>query len=120
MGSQPKNPAPEILEWKPERASGEFQPGETVKIGLRWQCGRPAKVAVETRTETTAKSVGGDSENEPVILPHCTWKEVAGGLEVLAPDRPGPYRIFVKITTKDETAATANLPILVRRSEKIP
>lgn len=117
-GSPPENPAPEILEWKPERSSGEFQQGEPVKICLLWKCERPAKVAVELRTETTAKGLGGDSEKDPVILPHCVWKVVAGGLEVLAPDRPGKYRIFVRITTKDQTAATANMPILVRRTDR--
>lgn len=115
-GRPPTNPAPEITEWQPERASGEFQPGEPIRIGLRWQCGRPAKVAVEMRTETTAKGLGGDSEKKLTILPHCAWKEVSGGLEVIAPDSPGQYRVFIQITTQDHTAATANLPILVRQS----
>ncbi len=118
-GTPPKHPAPEILEWKPERNSGEFQPNETVRIGLRWKCDRPVTVNVEIRAETTAKGIGGDSETVPVTLPDCKWQLVEGGLEVLAPDRPGPYRIFVQITTEDRTAATANLPILVHQKHLV-
>lgn len=113
-GIPPRNPAPEILEWKPERSSGDFKPGELIRIGLRWKCSRPVTLTVEIRTETTAKGLGGDPEMKPALLPHCTWKEVVGGLEVLAPESPGQYRVFVQITTQDQTAATANLPILVR------
>lgn len=112
-GRPPANPAPEILQWQPERPSGEFAPGETVKIALTWKCNRPAKVSVEIRTETTATQTGGDSEPDTKKLPASSWKETSSGIEVKAPDQPGNYRIFVLITTDDHTAATANLPIRV-------
>ena len=112
-GRPPANPAPEILQWQPERPSGEFAPGETVKIALTWKCNRPAKVSVEIRTETTATQTGGDSEPDTKKLPASSWKATSSGIEVKAPDQPGNYRIFVLITTDDHTAATANLPIRV-------
>lgn len=113
-GQPPQNPAPEIVEWKPERASGEFAPGETVKATLRWQADRPTKLSVETRTESVANQVGGDVEPETKIVPDTPWRQTPEGIEVTAPKEPGRYRIFVLITTKDGTAATANVPILVR------
>jgi len=119
-GKPPKNPAPEILHWQPERPSGEFSPGETVRIALKWKCERPAKISVEIRTETTATQVGGDSEPETKTLPPASWKPTADGIEVKAPDQPGTYRIFFQITTADHTAATANFPIRINESPHKP
>jgi len=115
-GRPPAKPAPEILQWKPERPSGEFAPGETVNIALKWKCKRPAKVSVEIRTETTATQSGGDVEPETKILPAISWKATASGIEVKAPEQPGNYRIFALITTTDHTAATANFPVRVTQS----
>ena len=112
-GKPPKNPAPEILVWKPERLSGEFTSGENVRLDLRWKCNRPAKVSLDIRTESIAKQVGGDTEPDPTKLTDIIWKETADGIEVTAPKEPGNYRIFVQITTTDRAAATANFPIRV-------
>ncbi len=113
-GHAPINPAPKILEWKSLRAPDEYQPGETVKINLRWSSPRAARITVETRTESTANQVGGDAEPAPRILPSTDWKTVEGGIEVTAPAKPGYYRVFVSVVTADKTAATANLPIAVQ------
>jgi len=117
-GNPPANPAPEILNWQPERPSGEFAPGETVKIAVKWKCDRPAKISVDIRTETTATQTGGDPEPNPTILPEISWQETADGIEVKAPDQPGTYRIFALITTADHTAATANFPIRIAVKSK--
>ena len=117
-GLPPKNPAPAILEWQPVRSSGEFAPGEAVKIGIRWQCDRRTKLSVEIRTESVAEQVGGDVEPPTEALSHTIWKSYPGGIEVTAPTRPGYYRIFIHITTEDKTAATANHPISIRADAK--
>lgn len=113
-GQAPAKPAPEIIEWKPERPAGEFAPGESVKAALRWQSDRPTKLSVEVRTESVAEQVGGDVEPATLVVPNTPWKQTADGIEVTAPTVPGRYRVFVLITTADGTAATANVPILVR------
>ncbi len=112
-GSPPTNPAPEILIWQPERPSGEFAPGDPVKIAVKWQCNRPTKISVEIRTETTATKIGGDPEPITTTLEEISWHETADGIEVKAPQEPGKYRIFALITTTDHTAATANFPIRI-------
>jgi len=119
-GKPPKNPAPEILQWQPERPSGEFAPGETARIALKWKCNRPAKVSVEIRTETTATQSGGDKEPATKTLPAASWKATSEGIEVKAPDQSGNYRIFVLITTEDHTAATANFPIRITARKTQP
>jgi hypothetical protein len=119
-GKPPKNPAPEILQWQPERPSGEFAPGETARIALKWKCNRPAKVSVEIRTETTATQSGGDKEPATKTLPAASWKATSEGIEVKAPDQSGNYRIFALITTTDHTAATANFPIRITARKTQP
>lgn len=112
-GKLPANPAPVITTWKAKRIPSIFKPNAKIGIKFVYSANRPTTLTVETVVESSAKSHGGDAEYVPLTMPKTVWKKVEGGIEVIAPNEPGKYRIFALIKTEDNTAATANLPILV-------
>jgi len=113
-GEPVANLAPSILAFAAKGPVGELAPGQQIPFELRWKCDRSALVSVDIRTESLATQSGGDSEPEPEILPSIQWEETSDGLDVKAPMHPGNYRIFIYVTTDDQSVATANIPILVR------
>ena len=63
--------------------------------------------------ESRAQSVGGDAEYVPPSFPKLTIKN-ASTCEVVAPSKPGAYRLFLTIRDGQNNAATANIPFLVK------
>lgn len=123
-GKWPENRCPEISQLRLETLEGAalppgeaiFMPGATIsgEVIAKDHDRDPLTYTWDIRPESTDKRSGGDPEKVPAPLP--------GEIEVLQnefrvklPDQPGPYRIFVYVTDGHNHAATANLPILVRK-----
>jgi hypothetical protein len=59
-------------------------------------------------------SEGGDREDRPMPILNRVTSSGNGRAAMQAPDREGPYRIFVYITDGHNNVATANVPFFVR------
>lgn len=119
-GEEPVHEAPVLT---PIRLNGQ-RPGDNVTIApasrnkavftlvrpkaeevrIRWEC----------LPESRHKKVGGDAEPVPEPVPLRNPDSPSPGAFVFdAPATPGPYRLFVYVTTPHGKAATANFPFLV-------
>lgn len=72
-------------------------------------------LAVEWRIleETSDRKSGGDAERAPPAVPGRVVSADGLDARLLAPDRPGHYRLFVTVRDGTGRAGTANLPIRV-------
>ncbi len=65
----------------------------------------------------TPESAGRDAngkERVPVSMPECVVKAEGWTATFRAPQKPGDYRVHVRVTDTHQRAATANFPILVK------
>jgi hypothetical protein len=73
----------------------------------------PLTYSWEVMKESTAQSIGGDSETPPQKLPGLVVGGAGAGAQVLAPTKAGAYRLFVYILDSRGKAAYANIPFYV-------
>ncbi len=65
----------------------------------------------------TPESAGRDAkgkERAPASMPECVVKVEGSTATFRAPQKPGDYRVHVRVTDTHQRAATANFPILVK------
>jgi hypothetical protein len=65
----------------------------------------------------TAESAGRDShgkERPTKPLPHCVIKAEGSSATFRAPEKPGAYRVHLRVTDNHKRAATGNFPIKVK------
>lgn len=65
------------------------------------------------REESTATSIGGDPEHLPAAVEGAVRPGDAGEISLVAPSRPGHYRLFVEVRDGQGHAAYANFPLRV-------
>jgi hypothetical protein len=115
-GRWPENRAPELTAFLCEANGNEVAPGArlTASVQARDPEGEPLSARWEVRSESADRREGGDREAVPPAHPESILE--AGGLSLLfrAPDRAGPYRLFVTLHDGRRAAATANIPFFVR------
>ena len=64
--------------------------------------------------ESTATQSGGDREDVPASVEGAVIDAGDGTATVIAPARPGAYRLFVYVHDGQGNAGHANLPFLVK------
>lgn len=64
--------------------------------------------------ESKAQSVGGDKEYEPPSFPALTLINNDPECVIMSPAKAGQYRLFLTIRDGEGSAATANIPFLVK------
>jgi hypothetical protein len=73
----------------------------------------PLTYSWDVMEESTAKSVGGDFESRPQVLPGLVAKGAGAEAQITAPLKPGAYRLFVYALDNRGKAAYANIPFYV-------
>ena len=73
------------------------------RLTFRWQ----------VMSESRATETGGDAEAIPETLPAFAGDTTRSEVTVVAPETPGPYRLFVYVEDGKGHAAHANIPFLV-------
>jgi hypothetical protein len=124
-GSWPANRCPEILKLDASaapppaataNASYTYPPG--TELACRVEARDPEKAALkvvwELRSASTDKRTGGDREEEPPAHPEAILRADGLTATIRTPAAPGSYRVFVYVFDEKGSAATANLPILVK------
>ena len=84
-------------------ASFQLVRGDVEDVEVHW----------ELAPESTDKGFGGDPEEKPQSLDLNIRKGQATTLVFNAPEKPGPYRLYLYVYGEGKTAATANFPFLV-------
>lgn len=122
-GKEPDTPAPTLT---PLRLNG-LRPADNVNVapGSRNEASftllSPEAAAVnvhwEILPESRHKKTGGDAEPvpDPVQLEYSSSPQPEL-FRFNAPEKPGPYRLFLYVTTPNGKAGTANFPFRVRPS----
>ncbi len=75
--------------------------------------GDPVTCRWDVKPESTDLKSGGDFETTPPSLPGLVKPAGAAKVTLTAPDKPGPYRLFVYAFDGHGHAAHANIPFLV-------
>lgn len=120
MGHFPEARAPRIAALRINGADPEsslkLSPGARVEADFVFTRGRTESTRVhwELLPESEDKGVGGDPEERPEALHFDTIGASLTHLEFTAPERKGPYRLFLYVYGEEETAATANFPFYVK------
>ncbi|MGD8606569.1 MAG: glycoside hydrolase family 2 TIM barrel-domain containing protein [Myxococcales bacterium] len=120
-GSPPANLAPTV---EPLRVEGEsrLDPGE--EVGVRAVVGDPEGAAIRVhwvlRREPGEYATGGDSQPVPPEVEGALRRGRADGARVRMPEDPGPYRLFLYVHDEAGSAATANVPLLVKGKIRTP
>jgi hypothetical protein len=70
----------------------------------------------EIYLETMEKKQGGDRETNPVLIDGLITEEKGKELSFRAPDREGPFRLFVYAFDGNNHVATANVPFYVKKN----
>jgi len=83
------------------------------ETGFRSTSSTDCNVRWQITAESTDIKAGGDPETCPPTIAGLIIKAEGKSLKFRTPDQPGPYRLFVFITDKNQQAATANCPFLV-------
>jgi hypothetical protein len=69
----------------------------------------------EVREESRATTEGGDDEAEPQLMRGLIDQPAAPRITLTAPQKPGPYRLFVYVFDARGSAAHANIPFHVNQ-----
>jgi hypothetical protein len=118
-GNWPTNRSPHIagtwLNGKTAHQSVHVTPGAkcTAKISASDPDNDPLAYHWEILEESSATSVGGDSEARPASLPGLISDSATSEVTLIAPDRAGAYRLFVYVRDGRGHAAHANIPFHV-------
>lgn len=67
----------------------------------------------EVKPESTEQTEGGDHEDEIASLSGLIAKDAGSDIELIAPSKPGAYRLFVYAFDGNGNAAHANIPFYV-------
>lgn len=91
-------------------------PDEPMQADFMLARGDPAAVELhwEVLPESTDKGVGGDEEEKPEPVSFDTRASDGTRLIFHAPEKPGPYRLYLYVKGPGRTVATANFPFLVK------
>lgn len=119
QGAWPENRAPHIANFsladKKAADNIKFKAGTTqsATVDVSDPDDDSLKIVWEILHETTDKRSGGDIEQKPDEVKNLILKQDDGTVSFKAPDREGPYRIFVYVYDQKGGAAHANIPFYV-------
>lgn len=123
QGRWPMNRAPRVsgisLNGQPPNGSVKAAAGETLEALVAVQ--DPEKDALTyrwiVRPESQATEVGGDAEVVPEPVPNLIASTPGAKVQVLMPDKPGAYRLFVDVVDSLGGVGHANIPFYVRAGD---
>ncbi len=109
-GKPPSNPSPELLRLDSSANQKAIEPAsaQTAVVRIKHPDDSSLKVRWEIRAE--AAELTGPP---PAIIPGSIREAGGRNVSFVAPDKPGPYRLFVYVYDGIGGAATANMPFLV-------
>jgi hypothetical protein len=110
-GKWPANRAPVLKEAKVALENARIRPGAVVAVEARYEDpeGDPLAYSWEVLEESTDRREGGDEERRPDAVAAAVRPGTGGGLaEVVAPRKPGAYRLFVTVRDGRGSAAIDN------------
>jgi Glycosyl hydrolases family 2, TIM barrel domain len=120
-GKPPANRSPRIAKivWDGDGKERAPSSNQRAKVVAEDPDGDPLTVRWEVRSESMDRREGGDREAEPP--PHPESFVEAKGLDFAfkAPTLSGPCRLFVFVYDGKGSAATANVPFLVKPKAKV-
>jgi hypothetical protein len=117
-GRRPDNLAPTV-ESIMINGPDQVDPGAIVDVTtvLKDPEGSDLRVQWVLRAEADEYKTGGDDQPLARDIDSAVIDGRVDGARVRMPDEPGPYRLFVYAWDDAGKAATANLPLLVRREQ---
>jgi len=120
-GSWPVHRSPQVgtlfLDGKTAGDSVKLAAGSTAmaRIEATHPNGQALSYHWEIMHESTATQTGGDQEEMPEMVPDAVVAREPGCAVIKAPERAGPYRLFVYVHDEQGHAAHANFPFWVQR-----
>jgi len=123
-GAWPDNRTPRIesmrLDDKSAADSVRLQPGQSysAKLQIADADGDPLSYLWQVKKESGATTVGGDFEKEITNLKGLISDEKARNTQLLAPKKPGAYRLYVYAYDGHGHAAHGNIPFYVEDEDK--
>ncbi len=118
-GQWPENRCPEIskasLDGKGRFDNIRLEPGKEYPVSINGSDpdGDSLKIRMEILHESTDLKDGGDLESRPDRVASAITDIGDGHMNFTAPDKPGPYRIFLYVLDGNNHAATVNIPFFV-------
>jgi hypothetical protein len=116
-GRAPANRCPAIEPIKLiDAADGTASPGQTIEASVAATDPDGDTLTYEwvLQAEVEKRSTGGDHEDVPPIVADAIATNGGPTVRVALPKKPGGYRLYVYIRDGKGSAATANVPLLVR------
>jgi hypothetical protein len=111
-GKAPANRTPEIANLK--LSTQELKPGQTFTGSAG--ATDPENDTLTWHWSVSAESAGRDAngrERVPPVLADSLVKGGSSAAEFRAPEKPGAYRVFLRVTDRKGNAATGNVPVRV-------
>ena len=120
-GSPPQNRAPTAA---PLVIEGEHQVDPGDKVHVRAVVADPENAAIRVRwvlrRESGEYATGGDYRPMLPAVKGAVLEGRTDGARLRMPDYPGPYRLFLYAYDEAGSAATANVPLLVKGEVRTP
>ncbi|MEX0981312.1 MAG: glycoside hydrolase family 2 TIM barrel-domain containing protein [Bacteroidales bacterium] len=115
----PENRCPQVMEAKLDGKTRydniKLKPGRKYVANYHFTDpdGDPIEIRVDLMMESTDLKDGGDLENRPDSLQIEIISKTESSTEFIAPDKPGPYRLFIYALDGNNHAATVNIPFFL-------
>ena len=89
------------------------------KVSIAGKADEGLSFAWSVRYESNATESGGDVENVPSTLPNLVEPSGNGTAELIAPNQPGAYRLFVDVRDSAGAVGYANVPFFVEGARDV-
>lgn len=118
-GQAPENLAP-VAERPVVEGGAELDPGQVIDVSASITDPEEGDLRVQwvLRPESGDYATGGDFRPELPAIGDAILESRIDGARVRMPDKPGPYRLFAYAWDTAGSAATANVPLLVKGEPK--
>jgi hypothetical protein len=111
----PTDRAPDLMKLVSSAAKQEIAAGSEFQAEAK--ASDPDGDALSWHWSVTRESAGRDAKSKervPASMPECVVKAEGSTATFRAPQKPGDYRVHVRVTDTHQRAATGNFPILVK------
>lgn len=115
-GRWPRHRAPAVLALKADFSERRIPAGALLHAEAKWRKppgGAAWRCEWRVLHESTDRKQGGDFEAAPPEVPDCVLRAEDNHVELRAPLRPGPYRLFLYVFDPHGAASADNVPFFV-------
>jgi hypothetical protein len=115
-GWWPTNRAPKISPIQTKAGKKAVSPGTVMRAYVKASDPDGDKLIYQwtVREETHDAKEGGDPEQAPPVVRGAIVRQSGSRVTFRAPEKAGPYRVFVEVRDGKGNVATANVPFLVK------